>query len=195
MANYMYARVSTVGQNTARQLEDLKNLDIPQENVYVDKQSGKDFERTEYQRMIQKIQEGDVIYFHSIDRMGRNYDDIIENWRHITKDLKADIVILDMPLLDTTKHNDDLTGKLIGDIVLQLLSYVAQKEREMILQRQREGIKIAKEKGVYKKKNIDMDLFTKLAQEVDKNKITVKAACDKLGISRQTWYILRKKTA
>lgn len=195
MANYMYARVSTVGQNTARQLEDLKNLDIPQENVYVDKQSGKDFERTEYQRMIQKIQEGDVIYFHSIDRMGRNYDDIIENWRYITKDLKADIVILDMPLLDTTKHNDDLTGKLIGDIVLQLLSYVAQKEREMILQRQREGIKIAKEKGVYKKKDIDMDLFTKLAQEVDKNKITVKAACDKLGISRQTWYILRKKTA
>lgn len=195
MANYMYARVSTVGQNTARQLEDLKNLDIPQENVYVDKQSGKDFERTEYQRMIQNIQEGDVIYFHSIDRMGRNYDDIIENWRYITKDLKADIVILDMPLLDTTKHNDDLTGKLIGDIVLQLLSYVAQKEREMILQRQREGIKIAKEKGVYKKKDIDMDLFTKLAQEVDKNKITVKAACDKLGISRQTWYILRKKTA
>lgn len=195
MANYMYARVSTVGQNTARQLEDLKNLDIPQENVYVDKQSGKDFERTEYQRMIQKIQEGDVIYFHSIDRMGRNYDDIIENWRYITKDLKADIVILDMPLLDTTKHNDDLTGKLIGDIVLQLLSYVAQKEREMILQRQREGIKIAKEKGVYKKKDIDMDLFTKLAQEVDKNKITVKAACDKLGISRQTWYILRKKNA
>lgn len=195
MANYMYARVSTVGQNTARQLEDLKNLDIPQENVYVDKQSGKDFERTEYQRMIQKIQEGDVIYFHSIDRMGRNYDDIIENWRCITKDLKADIVILDMPLLDTTKHNDDLTGKLIGDIVLQLLSYVAQKEREMILQRQREGIKIAKEKGVYKKKDIDMDLFTKLAQEVDEDKITVKAACDKLGISRQTWYILRKKTA
>lgn len=195
MANYMYARVSTVGQNTARQLEDLKNLDIPQENVYVDKQSGKDFERTEYQRMIQNIQEGDVIYFHSIDRMGRNYDDIIENWRYITKDLKADIVILDMPLLDTTKHNDDLTGKLIGDIVLQLLSYVAQKEREMILQRQREGIKIAKEKGVYKKKDIDMDLFTKLAQEVDKNKITVKAACDKLGISRQTWYILRKKNA
>lgn len=195
MANYMYARVSTVGQNTARQLEDLKNLDIPQENVYVDKQSGKDFERTEYQRMIQNVQEGDVIYFHSIDRMGRNYDDIIENWRYITKDLKADIVILDMPLLDTTKHNDDLTGKLIGDIVLQLLSYVAQKEREMILQRQREGIKIAKEKGVYKKKDIDMDLFTKLAQDVDKNKITVKAACDKLGISRQTWYILRKKTA
>ena len=191
----MYARVSTVGQNTARQLEDLKDLDIPQENVYVDKQSGKDFERTEYQKMIQNIQEGDVIYFHSIDRMGRNYDDIIENWRHITKDLKADIVILDMPLLDTTKHNDDLTGKLIGDIVLQLLSYVAQKEREMILQRQREGIKIAKEKGVYKKKDIDMGLFTKLAQEVDENKITVRAACDKLGISRQTWYILRKKTA
>lgn len=195
MANFMYARVSTVGQNTARQLEDLKDLDIPQENVYVDKQSGKDFERTEYQKMIQNIQEGDVIYFHSIDRMGRNYDDIIENWRHITKDLKADIVILDMPLLDTTKHNDDLTGKLIGDIVLQLLSYVAQKEREMILQRQREGIKIAKEKGVYKKKDIDMGLFTKLAQEVDENKITVRAACDKLGISRQTWYILRKKTA
>lgn len=193
MANYMYARVSTVTQNEARQLEDLKANNIPEENLFIDKQSGKDFDRTEYQRMLQTIKEGDVIYFHSIDRMGRNYDDIIENWRYITKDLKADIVILDMPLLDTTKHNDDLTGKLIGDIVLQLLSYVAQKEREMMLQRQKEGIALAKAAGKYKKKEIDMDLLKKLAKDVDSGMLTVTTASEELGITRKTWYRLREQ--
>lgn len=193
MANYMYARVSTVTQNEARQLEDLKANNIPEENLFIDKQSGKDFDRTEYQRMLQTIKEGDVIYFHSIDRMGRNYDDIIENWRYITKDLKADIVILDMPLLDTTKHNDDLTGKLIGDIVLQLLSYVAQKEREMMLQRQKEGIALAKAAGKYKKKEIDMDLLKKLAKDVDSGMLTVTTASAELGITRKTWYRLREQ--
>lgn len=189
----MYARVSTVTQNEARQLEDLKANNIPEENLFIDKQSGKDFDRTEYQRMLQTIKEGDVIYFHSIDRMGRNYDDIIENWRYITKDLKADIVILDMPLLDTTKHNDDLTGKLIGDIVLQLLSYVAQKEREMMLQRQKEGIALAKAAGKYKKKEIDMDLLKKLAKDVDSGMLTVTTASAELGITRKTWYRLREQ--
>lgn len=193
MANYMYARVSTVTQNEARQLEDLKANNIPEENLFIDKQSGKDFDRTEYQRMLQTIKEGDVIYFHSIDRMGRNYDDIIENWRYITKDLKANIVILDMPLLDTTKHNDDLTGKLIGDIVLQLLSYVAQKEREMMLQRQKEGIALAKAAGKYKKKEIDMDLLKKLAKDVDSGMLTVTTASAELGITRKTWYRLREQ--
>lgn len=193
MANYMYARVSTVTQNEARQLEDLKANNIPEENLFIDKQSGKDFDRTEYQRMLQTIKEGDVIYFHSIDRMGRNYDDIIENWRYITKDLKADIVILDMPLLDTTKHNDDLTGKLIGDIVLQLLSYVAQKEREMMLQRQKEGIALAKAAGKYKKKEIDMELLKKLAKDVDSGMLTVTTASEELGITRKTWYRLREQ--
>jgi len=193
MANYMYARVSTVTQNEARQLEDLKANNIPEENLFIDKQSGKDFDRTEYQRMLQTIKEGDVIYFHSIDRMGRNYDDIIENWRYITKDLKADIVILDMPLLDTTKHNDDLTGKLIGDIVLQLLSYVAQKEREMMLQRQKEGIALAKAAGKYKKKEIDMEQLKKLAKDVDSGMLTVTTASEELGITRKTWYRLREQ--
>lgn len=193
MANYMYARVSTVTQNEARQLEDLKANNIPEENLFIDKQSGKDFDRTEYQRMLQTIKEGDVIYFHSIDRMGRNYDDIIENWRYITKDLKADIVILDMPLLDTTKHNDDLTGKLIGDIVLQLLSYVAQKEREMMLQRQKEGIALAKAAGKYKKKEIDMEQLKKLAKDVDSGMLTVTTASAELGITRKTWYRLREQ--
>lgn len=193
MKKYLYCRVSTINQNESRQLEDAIKNDIPEENIFVDKQSGKNFERTEYQKMISKLQEGDVIYFHSIDRMGRNYDDILENWRYITKELKANIVILDMPLLDTTRHNDDLTGKLIGDIVLQLLSYVAEKERDMILTRQREGIAIAKAAGKFKKKEIDMDLFHKLDADVKAGLITVVTAAQELGVTRMTFYNLRKQ--
>lgn len=189
---YLYCRVSSVSQNESRQLADAVELNIPKENIFVDKQSGKNFDRAEYQRMISMLQEGDIVYFHSIDRMGRNYDNILENWRYITKELKADIVILDMPLLDTTKHNDDLTGKLIGDIVLQLLSYVAETERRMILQRQREGIAIAKKRGAYKKKDIDMDLFNQLCRDVDNGYITVVTACEELNITRVTWYKMRK---
>ena len=185
---YLYCRVSTATQNEARQLADAEQLNIPTENIYVDKQSGKNFERAEYQKMLSILQEGDVVYFHSIDRMGRNYDDILEQWRYITKSIKADIVILDMPLLDTTKHNDDLTGKLIGDIVLQLLSYVAETERRMILQRQREGIAIAKAEGKFKKKDINMDLFRSLKDDVDKGLITITTASAELGITRSTWY-------
>lgn len=189
---YLYCRVSSVSQNESRQLADAVELNIPKENIFVDKQSGKNFDRAEYQRMISMLQEGDIVYFHSIDRMGRNYDNILENWRYITKELKADIVILDMPLLDTTKHNDDLTGKLIGDIVLQLLSYVAETERRMILQRQREGIAIAKKRGAYKKKDIDMDLFNQLCRDVDNGYTTVVTACEELNITRVTWYKMRK---
>lgn len=194
MANYIYIRVSSKDQHIDRQLEDVKRLDIPEENIFIDKQSGKDFDRPEYQRLIKSVQEGDVIYFHSIDRMGRNYEDIIEQWRYITKKLKADIIILDMPLLNTTAKNEDLTGRLIADIVLQLLSYVAQKERESIRQRQAEGIAIAKAEGKYKKKDLDMDRFNKLRKDVDSGMLTVKTAAEELGISRQTWYKLVKKS-
>ena len=188
---YLYCRVSTVTQNEARQLADATELNIPNENIYVDKKSGKNFERAEYQKMLSILQEGDLVYFHSIDRMGRNYDDILEQWKYITKTLKADIVILDMPLLDSTKHNDDLTGKLLGDIVLQLLSYVAETERRMILQRQREGIAIAKAEGKFKKKNIDKDLYEQLKKDVDKGLLTVTSACKELDITRRTWYLMR----
>lgn len=190
MANYMYIRVSSKDQNLARQLEDLKHLDIPEENVFIDKQSGKDFNRPSYQKLIETIQEGDIIYFHSIDRMGRNYDDILKQWQYITKEIKADIIILDMPLLDTTTRGEDLTGRLIADIVLQLLSYVAQRERENIRQRQAEGIAIAQAQGKFKKKDIDMDRFHELKADVDKGLLTVKTACEDLGVSKRTWYNL-----
>lgn len=186
---YYYARVSTKDQNLSRQFEDVKEQNIPEENVFADKMSGKNFERTEYQKLLDTVKEGDVIYCHSIDRLGRSYDQILKEWKHITEDLKVDIVILDMPLLDTTKGEDDLTGKLIKDIVLQLLSYVAETERRMILQRQKEGIIVAKAAGKFKKKDIDMELFAELQNEVYIHKtMTVVEACKRLDITKRTWY-------
>lgn len=124
-----YARVSTVEQNEARQMEALREEGV--DKIYMDKKSGKDFNRPEYQKMIASLKKGDVLVVHSIDRLGRNYDEITEEWRKITKEIGADIIVQDMPLLDTTR-NRDLTGKLIADIVLQVFSYVAQRERESI---------------------------------------------------------------
>lgn len=193
MNKYIYIRVSGKDQNEARQVADLENLDIPAENVYIEKQSGKDFDRPKYQELISRLQEGDIVYFHSIDRLGRNYEQIIENWNRITKEIKADIVILDMPLLDTTTRSNDLTGKFIADLVLQILSYVAQKERENIRQRQAEGIAIAVKEGKYRKKDIDMDLARQLKADVEKGLISIASASKKLGISRQYWYRLVKK--
>lgn len=144
---YGYARVSTKEQNEARQLTALREMGIPSENVYLDKQSGADFERVQYRRMLRRLGPGDTLIVKSIDRLGRNYTEILEQWRIITKNKRAAIVILDMPLLDT-RQNRDLTGQLIADIVLQLLSYVAQTEREFIRQRQAEGISAARERGV-----------------------------------------------
>ena len=144
---YGYARVSTNEQNEQRQLIALREFGIPERQIFVDKQSGKDFERKSYQKLFRKLKAGDVLVIKSIDRLGRNYDEILEQWRSITKEKQAAIVVLDMPLLDT-RQNRDLTGTLIADIVLQLLSYVAQTEREFIHQRQAEGIAAAKERGV-----------------------------------------------
>ena len=196
MANYIYIRVSSKDQNENRQLADAVKLNIPSENIFIDKQSGKDFDRPEYKRMIDTLQENDVVYIHSIDRLGRNYDLIIEEWNHITKVLKANIVVLDMPLLDTTSNNNDLTGKFIADLVLQILSYVAQKERENIKQRQAEGIRIAKQNGKFRKKDIDFSLFLKLDADVKAGILSIPKACAKLGVkSRNTWYKLRKEVA
>jgi DNA invertase Pin-like site-specific DNA recombinase len=196
MANYIYIRVSSKDQNENRQLADAVKLNIPSENIFIDKQSGKDFDRPEYKRMIDTLQENDVVYIHSIDRLGRNYDLIIEEWNRITKVLKANIVVLDMPLLDTTSNNNDLTGKFIADLVLQILSYVAQKERENIKQRQAEGIRIAKQNGKFRKKDIDFSLFMKLDADVKAGILSIPKACAKLGVkSRNTWYKLRKEVA
>ena len=143
---YGYIRVSTTDQNIARQYQELIKWGILEKNIFTDKLSGKDFERPAYQKLRKKIKTGDVLVVKSIDRLGRNYEEIQKEWRYITKDIKADIVIIDMPILDT-RTNKDLIGTLISDIVLQLLSYVAQAEREYIKQRQAEGIAIAKSQG------------------------------------------------
>lgn len=143
---YGYMRVSSIEQNIERQKIELLKYGIIDKNIYCDKLSGKNFNRPQYQRLKKKLKEGDVLVVKSIDRLGRNYDDIQEEWREIVKNKKADIVILDMPILDT-RTNKDLIGTLISDIVLQLLSYVAQSERENIRQRQAEGIAIAKAQG------------------------------------------------
>ena len=144
---YGYARVSTREQNEERQLIALTGFGIAESAIFVDKQSGKDFERTQYRRLMRKLKDGDTLIIKSIDRLGRNYEEILEQWRIITKEKHAAIVVLDMPLLDT-RQNRDLTSTLIADIVLQLLSYVAQLEREFIHQRQAEGIAAAKAQGV-----------------------------------------------
>lgn len=144
---YGYVRVSTKDQNEARQVVAMRAFGVEEHNLFIEKQSGKDFNRPQYKRLLRKIKAGDTLVIKSIDRLGRNYDEIIEQWRIITKEKRAAIVVLDMPLLDT-RQGRDLTGTLIADIVLQLLSYVAQTEREFIRRRQAEGIAAAKANGV-----------------------------------------------
>lgn len=144
---YGYIRVSTREQNEDRQILALKELSIPEKNLFIDKQSGKDFERPQYRKMVRKLKKDDLLYIKSIDRLGRNYAEILEHWRILTKDKGIDIVVLDMPLLDT-RRGKDLMGTFLSDIVLQVLSFVAENERANIRQRQAEGIAAAKAKGV-----------------------------------------------
>lgn len=147
MRFFAYIRVSTREQNEDRQLAAIADLRIPVKNIYVDKESGRTFERENYLKMRRRLRKGDLLYLKSIDRLGRNYHEILEQWRLITKDIGADIVVLDMPLLDT-RIGKDLTGVFISDLVLQILSYVAESEYRNIKIRQREGIESAKARGV-----------------------------------------------
>ena len=185
---YGYARVSTKEQNEARQLTALREMGIPSENVYLDKQSGADFERVQYRRMLRRLGPGDTLIVKSIDRLGRNYTEILEQWRIITKSKRAAIVILDMPLLDT-RQNRDLTGQLIADIVLQLLSYVAQTEREFIRQRQAEGISAARERGVHFGRDATpiSENFPQTLAEWRAKKLGSRAAAERLGVSQTTF--------
>ncbi len=146
-STYGYVRVSTREQKEDRQLLALRELSIPEENIFLDKQSGKDFLRPQYQRLVRKLKPGDLLYIKSIDRLGRNYGEILEQWRILTKEKQIDIVVLDMPLLDT-RRGKDLMGTFLSDIVLQVLSFVAENERANIRQRQLEGIAAAKARGV-----------------------------------------------
>ena len=186
--NYGYARVSTKEQNEQRQIIALEESGIPLQAIYVDKQSGKDFNRQNYQKMLRKIKSGDTLVVKSIDRLGRSYEEILKQWRIITKEKCAAIVVLDMPLLDTRK-NKDLTGTLIADIVLQLLSYVAQTEREFIRQRQAEGIAAAKARGVKfgRKPKEWPDEFYTLKVMWRSGEITAREAARKLNITHQTF--------
>lgn len=144
---YGYIRVSSADQNEARQWIAMNGKAIPKQNIYLDKQSGKDFNRPQYKRMLKKLKSGDLLYLLSIDRLGRNYEEIQNQWRILTKEIGIDICVLDMPLLDT-RNGKDLMGTFIADLVLQILSFVAQSERESIKKRQAQGIAAAKEKGI-----------------------------------------------
>ncbi len=144
---YGYVRVSARDQNEDRQMIALSELHVPKENIFLDKQSGKDFQRPQYQRLLKRLEQNDLLYIKSIDRLGRNYEEIIEQWRIISKVRQADIVVIDMPLLDTRKGKD-LMGTFLSDVVLQVLSFVAENERGNIRQRQAEGIAAAKARGV-----------------------------------------------
>lgn len=147
MSKFAYIRVSTKDQNEDRQRVAMQTLGIPEENVYLDKQSGKDFDRPAYRRMVRRMKKDDLLYIKSIDRLGRNYEEIQEQWRILTKDRKIDIIVLDMPLLDT-RRGKDLMGTFLSDVVLQVLSFVAENERSNIKQRQMEGIAAARARGV-----------------------------------------------
>lgn len=184
-----YVRVSSKDQNEARQIVSMQEYGV--DKIYMDKQSGKDFNRPEYQKMISELKEGDVVILHSLDRLGRNYDGIIEEWHKITKQIKADIKVLDMPLLDTTTTENNLTGKFMADMVLQILSYAAALEREKIKERQTEGIAIAKAQGKYKgraKNEYDKDLFEQTKKRCDSGEITKKEFAEIMGVSRKTLY-------
>lgn len=185
---YGYIRVSSREQNEDRQRIAMRNFGVPDGNVILDKQSGKDFERPGYQRLLKKLKPVDTLVIKSIDRLGRNYDEILEQWRLITKVKGASIVVLDMPLLDT-RRDRDLTGALIADIVLQLLSYVAQTEREFILQRQAEGIAAAKAKGVkFGRKPLEIPTaFGELKTAWESGDISARSAAKILNISHQTF--------
>lgn len=181
-----YVRVSTADQNEARQIKAMQEDGV--EKIYMDKQSGKDFNRPEYKKMISELKQGDVLVLHSIDRLGRNYEEILEQWRIITKEIKADVIVQDMPLLNTTISRD-LDGTFIADLVLQILSYVSAKERDNIKRRQREGIAIAKAQGKYKggkPKEIDEKLFLENLIRYRNGEITKSQFAVNVGISRPT---------
>ena len=189
MKTYGYIRVSSADQNEDRQLAAMNNLRMPPENIIIDKQSGKDFERTGYKNLVKRLRPGDLLYVLSIDRLGRNYEQIQNQWRILTKEKGVDIVVIDMPLLDT-RLNKDLMGTFIADIVLQILSFVAQSERENIKKRQAQGIAAAKAKGVTFGRPIKSmpDDFGELAKRWEKGLITTKEMLKLCDICRSTLY-------
>lgn len=189
MNMYGYVRVSSIDQNEDRQMVALREMPIPDKNIFMDKQSGKDFDRPSYKKLMKKLKAGDILYVLSIDRLGRNYKEIQEQWRMLTQEKGIDICVLDMPLLDT-RNSKDLMGTFIADLVLQILSFVAQSERENIKKRQAEGIAAAKAKGVKfgrPEKEVPED-FGKLVRTWEQKKIPLSEVLKRCGISESTFY-------
>ena len=186
---YGYIRVSSKDQNEDRQVIALQELNIPKKNIFLDKQSGKDFARPQYQRLMKKLKKDDQLYVKSIDRLGRNYEEILEQWRVLTKQKEIDIVVLDMPLLDT-RRGKDLMGTFLSDIVLQVLSFVAENERKNIRQRQAEGIAAAKARGVRfgRPPRPLPENFDNICQTWRKKKITLRQAAEACGMPIGTFY-------
>lgn len=187
---YAYVRVSTASQNIDRQMEEMFRQDIEFENIFIDYQSGKDFERKNYQKLIKRLKKDDLLVIKSIDRLGRDYNMILDEWKKITKIIEADIMVIDMPLLDTRVEGKNLVGKFISDIVLQVLSFVAQNERENIKQRQAEGIKIAKAKGIHmgRPNYVLPNNYEYVINKYIKREINNKEAQQLLNMSRGTFF-------
>ena len=186
-----YVRVSSEDQNEARQVERMRELGIDERHIFVDKKSGKDFEREQYRAMMTMLREGDLVCILSLDRLGRNYRETAREWEIITKEKKADILVLDMADLLDTRKKTDLTGDFISDMVVRLLSYVAEKERESIRARQAEGIAIAKAQGKYQGRKtieVDKETFEKVYSEVVRGERTNRYAMQKLGLKPNTYY-------
>lgn len=190
---YGYIRVSSRDQNEDRQLLAIQQLSIAQENIFIDKQSGKDFQRPQYKKLVRKLKKDDVLYIKSIDCLGRNYAEILEQWRILTKNKGIDIVVLDMPLLDT-RRGKDLMGTFLSDIVLQVLSFVAENERENIRQRQAEGIAAAKARGVrFGRPEKELpDNFEALVQAWEREQLPLSDVLDLCQISQSTFYRRRR---
>lgn len=188
MKIYGYVRVSSMDQNEDRQMIALREADVPEKNIFMDKQSGKDFDRPNYKKLVRKLKAGDLLYILSIDRLGRNYEEIQKQWRVLTKEIGVDICVLDMPLLDT-RSGKDLMGTFIADLVLQILSFVAQSERENIKKRQAEGIAAAKLRGVRfgRPRKPVPEQFWKLKQDWENKKITSREAAQQLSIAQDTF--------
>ena len=188
--NYGYARVSTISQNLDRQLDELSKLGLDEKHIYTDKESGKDFNRTNYKKLCRRLKPGDVLFIKAIDRRGRNYNMVLDEWRILTKEKGVDIVVIDMPLLDTRIEGKNLVGKFIADVVLQVLSFVAENEREVMKQRQAEGIRMAKLRGVRfgRPATAIPNNFKEIASLYLQKKLTSSKALELSGLTRGTFY-------
>ena len=186
---YGYVRVSSIDQNEDRQILAMQEKNVPEKNIFIDKQSGKDFERPQYKKMLKRLRAGDLLYILSIDRLGRNYEEIQRQWRYLTKEVGIDICVIDMPILDTRPYKD-LLGTFISDLFLAVLSFVAENERDNIKKRQAQGIAAAKARGVkFGRPVIEApDNFAEIAKGFERGKIKLAEAVEKTGLSKTTFY-------